>query len=82
MSETNGTVLLDYGDREALRDRIRQLRPTMSPQEAAPWLGVHFNSLYRAVGRGEIPSLRVGGSIRIPTAWVLRCLQLDDGGES
>ncbi|MDZ5443802.1 helix-turn-helix domain-containing protein [Micromonospora sp. 4G57] len=41
--------------------------PTLVPNRAAAILGVSRTAVYDAIGRGEIPSLRVGRSIRIPT---------------
>jgi predicted DNA-binding transcriptional regulator AlpA len=35
---------------------------------------------YEAVKTGDIPSIRIGGRIVIPTSWVRRALQLDDQG--
>jgi excisionase family DNA binding protein len=32
---------------------------------------------YHAVKTGEIPSLRVGSRVLVPTAWLRRVLQLD-----
>jgi excisionase family DNA binding protein len=43
-------------------------KATLSVYEAADLAGVCRNGMYRAVRRGEIPSLRVGGRILIPRA--------------
>jgi excisionase family DNA binding protein len=42
--------------------------PTMSADRAARVLGVSGRSIYLACDRGEIPCIRVGRSVRIPTA--------------
>jgi excisionase family DNA binding protein len=42
--------------------------PTMSADRAARILGVSGRSVYLACDRGEIPVIRVGSSVRIPTA--------------
>ncbi|MFY1656898.1 helix-turn-helix domain-containing protein [Micromonospora sp. WMMD1274] len=43
------------------------IEPTFAPPRAAGILGISRTAVYDAIGRGEIPSLRVGRSIRIPT---------------
>ena len=42
------------------------LRPVMTVREAAEVLGIGLNSAYEAIGRGEIPHIRIGRSIRVP----------------
>ena len=39
--------------------------------------GLSRNGTYEAIRRGEIPSIRVGGRIRVPTAAARRLLTLD-----
>lgn len=39
-----------------------------SIEEAAKVLGIHRNSVYRAVARGEIMAVRVGSRVLIPRA--------------
>jgi excisionase family DNA binding protein len=51
--------------------------PTLSVDEAANVLGVGRSTAYTAVHSGEIPSIRVGKRIRVPTAAVRRMLDLD-----
>ena len=41
-------------------------RLTMSVPEAAVKLGIGRNQAYKAVRKGEIPSIRVGGRILVP----------------
>ncbi|GGL01422.1 hypothetical protein Ppa06_70190 [Planomonospora parontospora subsp. parontospora] len=43
-------------------------RATMSVTETAAVLGVHRDAAYAAAGRGQIPHLRIGRLIRVPTA--------------
>jgi excisionase family DNA binding protein len=40
----------------------------LAPKELADELGLHVSAVYRAVDRGELPSVRLGrrGAIRIP----------------
>ena len=46
-------------------------QPTASVPEAGLLLGLARNASYEAAKRGEIPTLRFGGKLRVPTA-VLR----------
>ena len=41
-------------------------RATLSVTEAAPIVGLTVNAAYAAVKRGDIPSVRFGGLIKIP----------------
>jgi len=41
-----------------------------TPQEARKILRTGKNVIYAAVESGEIPSFRIGNSIRIPTSWL------------
>ncbi len=43
-------------------------RPTMSIPETAVLLGISRSAAYRAVTRGEIPSVRIGRRLLVPTA--------------
>lgn len=47
---------------------FNKLPITMSVDEAAEVLGLSRTSAYQAVKAGEIPSLKFGSRIRIPTA--------------
>jgi hypothetical protein len=38
------------------------------------------NATYEAARRGEIPTLRFGKRIVVPTAWLRRVLQVDTNG--
>lgn len=42
-------------------------RPTLSVEEAGEILGLSKDSAYKAVARGEIPALRIGRRLRVPT---------------
>ncbi len=52
-------------------------KPTVSVEEAAAILGLSRNPAYEAVGRGEIPSIRLGRSIKVPSASLRRMLLID-----
>jgi excisionase family DNA binding protein len=43
-------------------------RPTLTADETARVLGLGKNATYDAIKRGDIPSIRIGRSIRVPTA--------------
>jgi len=43
-------------------------QPTMTVDETAPWLGVSRDAVYDACNRGDLPSLRVGRRVLVPTA--------------
>ncbi len=42
-------------------------------------LGLGRNSIYKAAKDGSIPVIRIGGSVRVPTAWLRRTLHLEQG---
>jgi excisionase family DNA binding protein len=54
------------------------VKPTMSVDEFAAITGVSRSSAFAAVHAGEVPAIRLGKRIRIPTAAVRRMLALDD----
>lgn len=43
-------------------------QPTMTIEEVLPILGISRAAAYRAAAAGDIPTLRIGRSIRVPTA--------------
>ena len=49
-------------------------RPTITVDEAAAALGIGRATAYEAVRRGEIPSIRLGRRIVVPTAAIVRLL--------
>jgi excisionase family DNA binding protein len=54
------------------------LPATMSVEAAAELLGVSRRHAYYCVKRGDLPSFKLGASIRIPTAAVLEMLRLSE----
>jgi excisionase family DNA binding protein len=50
------------------------VKPTLSVDEAAAVLGIGRASAYEGVRRGEIPSIRIGRLLRVPTAALVRML--------
>jgi excisionase family DNA binding protein len=51
--------------------------PTVSVEHAARILGISRSSGYRGIHRGDIPALRIGGRLKVPTAPLLAMLGLD-----
>jgi excisionase family DNA binding protein len=49
----------------------------MQVERVARALGISRNATYNGVESGEIPSIRIGRRIVVPTAAVRRMLQLD-----
>jgi len=43
--------------------------PFLTVPEAARLVRMSTKSIYRMIDAGQIPAIRVAGSIRIPTAW-------------
>jgi len=56
-------------------------KPTMVVEEAAYWLGISRGQGYEAARRGEIPSIRLGRRLVVPTAPLRRMLGLDEGDD-
>ncbi len=55
-------------------------RPTLRLwPTAGQALGLGRSATYAAAGRGEIPTIRVGGRILVPTAALRKLLHLDPG---
>jgi len=55
------------------------LQPTLSVPAAGRYLGLGRAQAYAAANRGEIPTLRVGRRILVPTALLARALGLPGG---
>ncbi len=53
-------------------------RKTMSIPEAANYLGIGRNSAYEAARAGQIPTIRIGRLLRVPTAALERMLERAD----
>jgi excisionase family DNA binding protein len=49
-------------------------RPTLSVPEAGQVLGIARGSAYEAARRGEIPTIKIGQRLRVPTAKLLAML--------
>lgn len=53
------------------------VRPTVTVTEAGQILGVGRSAAYDAVARGDLPSIRLGRRLLVPTAGLRRLLGLD-----
>lgn len=51
---------------------------TMTISEAAEILGISRSAGYRAAGKGEIPTIRIGGRLLVPTAKLRALLGLSE----
>lgn len=51
--------------------------PTLTVERTAKVLGIGRSSAYAAITRGEIPSIRLGSRVVVPTAALHRMLGLD-----
>ena len=58
-------------------------RLLLRPVEAAEAIGIGRSKVYELLASGELPSIRIGGSVRVPVAalhaWIER--QLAERGE-
>ena len=52
---------------QGIRQGSRGSKLTMSVSEAADWLGISRAFAYELVARGEIPSIRLGRRVLVPT---------------
>ncbi len=57
----------------------QSLPATLTVEQAAEILGISRSSAYRAVARGEIPVIRIGRRILVPTAKFLAMLGVQTG---
>lgn len=57
----------------------------LRPAEAAEAMGVSRSRAYELIGSGQIPSIRIGGSVRVPLealrAWINRQLKTGEPGQ-
>lgn len=60
-----------------LVDLDPETRPTLSIDETAIVLGISRGCVYEAVHTGDVPVLRFGRRMRVPTAALRRMLALD-----
>lgn len=56
---------------------LQNLPATLSVEQAAEVLGISRRSAYRAVERGDLPTLRLGRRLLVPTARLLALLGVE-----
>ena len=61
-------------------DEVRRLPPVLSVEEAGRLFGLRRSAAYAAAERGEIPVLRFGRRLVVPTARLLNLLGLEGKG--
>lgn len=59
----------------ALLEQLKQ--PTVTVKVASKLLGLGLNAGYRGVAKGDIPSVKIGGAIKIPSAPLRKMLGLE-----
>lgn len=53
-------------------------QPTMTVEDAGEALGISRGSAYEAARSGDLPTIRIGRRLVVPTAALRRMLMLDD----
>lgn len=56
--------------------RLDELPPTISVSEASEVLGISRRSAYRAAAAGELPTVKIGRRLLVPSARLLELLGL------
>lgn len=59
---------------------LRDLPPTISVAKAAALLGISRNAAYQAIAAGQLPALRLGRRLLVPTARLAAMLGVDAPG--
>jgi excisionase family DNA binding protein len=57
-------------------------QPTLDVCEAAALLGIGKSAAYMAAHSGDLPVIRIGRRLRVPTAAILRMLQVEGGADA
>lgn len=57
---------------------LQDLPPTISVEQAGELLGISRRSAYRAASAGELPTIKLGRRLLVPTARVLELLGLSE----
>ena len=52
------------------------LPPTLPPTRAGRLLGIGRRQTYEGIHRGDIPAIRIGRRLLVPTSWILEQLGL------
>jgi hypothetical protein len=59
-------------------NRLSDLPPTVTVPEAGRICGISRNAAYRAAATGELPTIRIGRRLLVPTVQLLRMLGVED----
>lgn len=78
MSVVDLTAARTLGAHVSAASEALNMRLTLTVDEAADVLGVSRDVAYRCVESGDIPSLRLGRRIVVPTAKLLALLGVDE----
>lgn len=73
-------AMTDVGDLPELPDP--RVHPTLTVPEAGRFLGLARASAYEGAHRGDIPTIRIGRRLLVPTAVLARMLGIIDGDGS
>lgn len=57
---------------------LNDLPPTINVEEAGEMLGISRRSAYRAAANGDLPALRIGRRLVVPTAQLLELLGMSE----
>lgn len=57
---------------------LKDLPPTINVEEAGEMLGISRRSAYRAAANGDLPALRIGRRLVVPTAQLLELLGMSE----
>ncbi len=56
---------------------LTELPPTITVEQASELLGISLRSAYKAARTGELPTLRLGRRLLVPTAKLMRMLGVE-----
>lgn len=62
--------------------KLDELPPTISVSEASEVLGISRRSAYRAATRGDLPAIRIGRRLLVPTSRLLELLGMSTESET
>jgi excisionase family DNA binding protein len=76
--ETQNGAEVHMGDAKKAPAKALAEELTITVEDAAALLGMSRGGAYNAVREGEIPSIRIGRCIRVPSASLRKMLGLDE----
>jgi hypothetical protein len=80
-SDQDGEEAVSSSVREdrRLHVALADLPPTVTVPEAGRICGIGRSAAYRAAATGELPTIRIGRRLLVPTAPLLRMLGVEEG---